>query len=134
MGLSKEMKELIDSKVSSSKGFVMKEPNNGPILWEQMRREKDKYFVETNVFLAMLDSHTNLSLMTSIDMAIPVENYLTDYTTKMSAAEMSLIASTMLDSMNYCEEHKSKTDDTDLEIRKCKFFAARTINSFQGKM
>ena len=134
MGLNDEMIELLDKKVSYSNGFVINEPNNDPILWEQMIEEKDKYFVETNMFLSMLDSHTNLSLMTSIDQAIPVEDYLTDYITKMSATEMSLIASTMLAAMNFCEEHKSKADDADSEIRKCKYFAARTITSFQGKM
>ena len=132
--LSKEMIDHVDTKVKYSEGFISKGNSCGPILWEQKRGDKDKYFVETNIYLAMLDSHTNLSIMTSIDQAIPVEDYLTEYTTKMSSAEMSCIASTMLAAMNYCNENKSKADDYDTDMRKSKFFAARTINAFQGKM
>ena len=128
------MKAHVDSKVKHNDGHVMKDNSCNPIVWEQMRGKKDKCFVETNLCLAMLDSHTNLSIIASIDQAIPVEDYLTEHTTKMSSAEMSCIASTMLAAVNFCNENKSKAEDHDSDIRKSKFFASRTENSFQGKM
>ena len=45
MDLIDKMRELINKKVSYLKGFAMNEPNNSPISWEEMRGEKDKYFV-----------------------------------------------------------------------------------------
>ena len=33
----------------------------------------------------------------------------------------------MLASLNYVDEHKSKAEDTDSDIRKSKYLAARTI-------
>jgi len=134
IGLNKEIKEHIDAKVNYSKDFAIKEPSYLPIIQEQIRGEKDKYFVETNSFLAILDCHMNLLLIMSIDMAIPVEDYLTDYTTKISIAEIFFIAFTMLAGMNFCKEHKSKADNTDSDIRKYKYFTERTIDSFQRKI
>ena len=61
------MREYIDTPADYSSGFIMKNKSPGPILWEQKRSEKDKYFVETNLYFAMLESHTNLSLIASID-------------------------------------------------------------------
>ena len=84
--------------------------------------------------VALLESHANLSVIASIDQAIPIDNCLIDYSTKMPSGEFSHAVSTMLAAMNYCEENKSKALDQDSEIRKCKFFAMRTINSFQGKI
>ena len=65
------MREHVDKPIDYSKGHVMEEFSLGPILWEQHRLAKDKYFVETSLYLALLDSHTNMSLMTSIDQGIP---------------------------------------------------------------
>ena len=68
--------------------------------------------------------------MASINQAIPADDYLTEWTTKMPAAEIPCIAFAMLAAMNYCSESKSKADDCNSNTRKSNFFAARTINLF----
>ena len=52
----------------------------------------------------------------------------------MPSSEFSHVVSTMLVAINYYEENKSKALDQNSEIRKCRFFAIRTINIFQGKI
>ena len=53
--------------------------------------------------------------------------------TKDKQKGLERATSTMLATLNYVEENKSKAEDVDFdEIRNSKFLAARTINYFQG--
>ena len=129
--LDENMMRYIDEPIDYSKHFK-KEDLPGPIVWEKKRNEKDKYFVETNCYIALLDSHSNCQLLTSDDQAAPVEDYLVDYVTKESERKMKGACSIMLASMNHVQEKKSKAEDAGTELRDSKFFATRTINSIQG--
>ena len=110
----------------------MKQGLMGPIVWEQHRKKIDENFVETNLHLAMLNSHSNSSTLTSIDAGTAVEQYEIDYMVKDQSGGLDRATSTMLAAMNYLEENKSQAIDAETDERKSKFFAQRTINAFHG--
>ena len=52
--------------------------------------------------------------------------------TKNSEGGLEKAASTMLAALNHIEEYKSKALDSETDLRKSKYLAARTVNAFQG--
>ena len=129
--LDKDMMKHVDSPVNHNCSFKKPKPE-GPMKWELHRPEDDKYFVETNKYFSMLDGHTNMQLFTTSDEARPAVDYEINYLTKESEKRLQAAASEMLAAMNHVQEVKSTADDAGKETRKSKFFAQRTINSFQG--
>ena len=60
------------------------------------------------MYLAMLESSINLSLIASIDKAILVEDCSTERTAKIPLAKMPCIASTTLAAINFVMKMKVK--------------------------
>ena len=127
-----DMRNYLDRPHEYKDGELIKVLKSGPIIWEQFKPDIDKYFVETNLHLALLNAHSNSAFISTSDHSAAVDEYEADYMTKDSSGGLNRAASTMLASLNYVDEHKSKAEDADSDIRKSKYLAARTINAFQG--
>ena len=130
--IDNNMMKFIDSLYNINNDNFYNTDVRGPIVWEQHRLDRDKYFVETNIHMAHLNSHSNSALITSHDIGIAIEQYQIEYMCKEKDGGLNRAASAMLAAMNYIEENKSKAKDKDSKLRQSKFLASRTINALNG--
>ena len=123
----------INASIPRDKNKIIKDAFVGPMKWEQYRDERNKYFIETNKLLVVLDCATNYSLHLSQDEARLVEDNCTDGMIKEALGGLNHAISSMLTAMNCIEKHKSKAIDDSIDKRQAKFLTSKTANNFQGR-
>ena len=82
MEVDDDMSNYLDRPHKYTDGELIKVLKSGPIIWEKFKPDIDKYFVETNLHLALLNSHSNSAFISTSDHSDAVDEYEADYMTK----------------------------------------------------
>jgi len=130
--ITSRLKSFLLEPQNFKAGVFCREHPHGPIIWEQRREEKDKYFVEQNLLITnLIECHNNVSFVSGLDAGEGIEEYLISYFQK-EAASLKQAAAVLLAAIEHIHIHPSKAEDKNTLSRNAKYLAQRTINSFAG--
>ena len=78
MEVNDYMREYLDRPHKYTDGELIKVLKSGTIIWEKFKPDIDKYFVKTNLNLALLNSHSNSAFISTYDHSASFDEYEAD--------------------------------------------------------